>query len=154
FGPEFTKASIGAIPTLARLKNAGLEVANIPRAVLASFDVSAPFRQELVAGARHPAMFAKNFPLMLKQFGSERVHQETMALIRAHPDYVDATDHGLSLTELGPLQRREEQFMSNYAEHIPIAGHGVRASGRAYVGFLDKMRMDMYAYHKEAAQKF
>src|SRR6266498_546449 len=64
FGPEFVKAVQGSLPFMARLKKLGLDVANIPRSLMASFDMSAPFRQGLVAGARHPVIFGRNLPLM------------------------------------------------------------------------------------------
>jgi hypothetical protein len=53
-------------------------------------------------------------------------------------------DDKVSFTGLGDVSHREEQFFSNIAEKIPGVGHVVRASSRAYVGFLNKLRADLY----------
>lgn len=153
FGPKFTKAVLDSIPMTARFKNAGLQIVNIPRSLLASFDVSAPFRQGLIAGASHPAMFFKNFGPMFKALGSDRVYHEILGEIRARPNYPLMQRGKLSITELeGDMASREEQFPSGYAERLPVVGIGVKASGRAYTGFLDKMRADLFDYMIEAAQ--
>lgn len=128
---------------------------------MSSGDVSAPFRQALVAGTRHPVMFFQNFGPMVKAFGSERVYHGIMDEIASRPSFQKMNDSGLSLTELGPMTQREEQFVSNLAERINLRnvphlgrvtgakyatgpGDLVRASGRAYTGFLNKMRADYF----------
>src|SRR5207249_2086087 len=103
---------------------------------LASFDVSAPFRQGLVAGASHPKIFAKNFGPMFKALVSEKRYDAIMQEIASRPSFQTMQDARLSLTGLGDLSHREEQFMSNLAERITGGKYGpVRASSRAYVGF-------------------
>ncbi len=152
FGKD-TAAGLGGIAKHP-FKDTVLSVLNIPRSLMASFDLSAPFRQGLVVSTRHPQIFAKNFGPMIKAFGSEKVYHAMLSGIRDRPTYPMMMEAGLSFTELGSdVGAREERFASDLAEKIPIAGHGVRASGRAYTGYLDKTRADVFDHLIQSAQK-
>jgi hypothetical protein len=151
FGKEVSTRIAASIPFWAKTKNLGLELMNVPRSIMSSFDLSAPFRQGLVSGVKYPRIFFKNFVPMVKAFGSERVYQGIEEEIRSRPNYMKMQESGLALTDLEALSGREEQFISNLAERIPVVGHGVRASGRAYTGFLTKMRADVFDYLVESA---
>lgn len=144
FGKEVSGRIAASVPTWAKVKHAGLEVLNIPRSVMSSFDLSAPFRQGLVAGAGHPGIFAKNFAPMVKSFGSEKVYQAVQDDIASRSNFERYQKGGLALTDLENMGTREEQLPSNYAEKIPVAGRVIRGSGRAYVAFLSKMRADVF----------
>lgn len=153
FGREVSNQIVASVPWFAKAKSYGLDALNVPRSLMSSIDMSAPFRQGLVAGAAHPVMFGKNFGPMVKAFGSEKAYQALMEEIASRPTFDLMRESGLALTDLEGLSTREEQFVSNLAERIPIAGRGVRASGRAYVGFLTKMRADYFDYMIEVAGK-
>lgn len=144
FGSKFTDEIINKRSLLQRFKEAGLELANIPRSLMASFDLSAPFRQGIFTLARHPKVFFSNFAKQFRLFGSEKYYQQLLSEIHARPTYKAMQENKLALTELGDLTKREEIYMSNWAEKIPLVGRGVRASGRAYTGFLDRMRADLF----------
>lgn len=151
FGKDTTEG-IGAIARHP-FKDTLLSVMNVPRSLMASFDLSAPFRQGLTVATRHPVIFARNFKPMIKAFGNEEVYHATLAEIRSRPTYPLMMEGRLSLTELGTqVAGREEQFQSDIAEHIPGIGRGVRASGRAYTGFLDKTRADVFDHLIQRAQ--
>jgi hypothetical protein len=144
FGQD-AAATLVQVSKMQRLGRFSLDVLNIPRSLMASFDVSAPFRQGLVAGARHPRLFFRNFSKMFHALSSERAYQGILDEIHSRPTFPQMQESGIKFTELGQdLSKREEQFMSNMAERIPVAGRVVHASGRAYTGFLDKMRADMF----------
>lgn len=135
------------------IKDTILSALNVPRSIMASFDLSAPFRQGLLVSTRHPKIFAQNFKPMVKAFGSEKVYHATLEEIHARPTYPMMLSAKLSLTELGhAVGGREEQFASDIAEKIPGVGHGIRASGRAYTGFLDKTRADVFDHLIQRAQ--
>lgn len=153
FGKEVSGTIAASVPFFQKAKRLGLELINVPRSLMASFDLSAPFRQGLVAGARHPVLFSKNFGPMVKSFGSERFYQSMMDEIASRPTFPKMQDAGVALTDMGRLDTREEQFMSNLAERIPIVGRGVRMSGRAYTGFLNRMRADMFDFYLDSAEK-
>lgn len=121
-----------------------METLNVPRSLMASFDLSAPFRQALVAGAGHPGIFFKNFAPMIKAARSEKAYKGIMDEIHTRPNAPLYEQSGLKLTQLDELDVREEQFMSNFAEKIPGIGRVVRGSGRGYTGFLNKMRADVF----------
>jgi hypothetical protein len=153
FGEDVARNVHASVPFWAKAKHAAFETLNVPRSLMASFDLSAPFRQGLMVGVSHPRLFFSNFNHMFKAFGSENAYRAIHEDIATRPTFGQMQRGGLAITELGPLHQREEQFLSNYAEHIPVAGIGVRASGRAYTGFLDKTRADLFDLLVEKAQK-
>jgi hypothetical protein len=131
-----------------KLGNTTLEILNVPRALQSSFDLSAPFRQGLVLGARHPKMFASEFKPMLKAYKSETAYKDVMDEIASRPTFQTMRDSKLALTDLENISNREEAFASNLAEYVP----GVRASGRAYVAFLNKFRADAFDNYLKLAE--
>jgi len=147
FGPETTRNLLESVSMWRRYRALGYDALNIPRAVMASADLSAPFRQGLMVGVSHPVIFGKAFAPMLRSFASEDSYQGLLQSLHANPDFQAAQDGGVSFTEVGQkASSREEPFKSNLAERIPGAGHIIRASGRAYTAFLDKVRMDVYSH--------
>jgi hypothetical protein len=129
------------------------DVLNVPRALMASFDLSAPFRQG-IALIGYPQQWVPAFAKMFTLFGSEKNFQKLLDSITSDPMYEFASDSGLAITQLGEsLTEREERFMSNLAEKIPVIGKVVRGSGRAYVGFLDKLRFDLFKTWINQAKK-
>ncbi len=144
FGDEFVKTVLSKRSLFVKAKEAGLELANIPRSLMASFDLSAPLRQGVFFIGR-PKRFAPAFKDMFKYFVSEKSFAALSKNITARPTYRLMKDSGLAITELGKsMAKREESFMSSWAEKIPIIGKGVRASSRAYTGFLNKLRADVF----------
>lgn len=154
FGPEVAAQLMDSRGFWNQAKELGLSLINVPRALRSSFDLSAPFRQGLVLGARHPRMFSKELAPMVKSAGSESYYQELMDGLVARPWYEKMEKAGLQLTDLeASVYGREEQFMSNLAEKIPVIGRVVRASGRGYVGFLNKFRADAVDNYLRMAEK-
>lgn len=124
-----------------------LGVIGLPRAILSSFDLSAPFRQgALLVG--QPKEFAGAFVDMFRALRSDAGQDVVDAAIKANPNYGLAEDSGLYIAPLGraaTLSQREEAFMSRLAEKIP----GIRASQRAYVGFLNSLRARTFYNYAE-----
>lgn len=121
------------------------EVMNLPRGIMASWDLSAPFRQGL--GLIHRPEWWKSWGSMFKSFGDENAFRAVQDNIAQKPLFKSfdgqasfAEKAGLKLTDLTDLSSREEQVMSTWAEKVP----GVRASNRAYTGFLNKLRADTF----------
>ena len=144
FGAELPQELLAKRPLLEKLKSIGLEIANLPRSLTASFDLSAPLRQGVFLIGR-PKEWLTSLGSMFKQVFSEKNFQEAQAQIRARPSYPVMRDARLQLTDIGEtLSLREEQFMAQLGERIPVLGKGVRASNRAYVGFLNRLRADVF----------
>lgn len=141
----FPKEAMDAIAKKQPLKAAEIaaNVLGVPRAIMSSFDFSAPFRQGIaMSGTKQ---FWTAFPDMFKSAFSEKHFNELQDSIASRPTYKLMRQHGLALTGTGGnLLNREEAFISNYAEKIPGLGRVIAASDRAYVGFLNKVRADSF----------
>lgn len=132
---------------------------NIPRTLMASFDFSAPLRQGIVATAAHPQIASRALKFMFEAAKNEKVYNRWLDNVHNDPRWEVAEKTGLGITDPESLHVRkaEEAFQgAPYAEKIPIIGLGVKASERAYIGFLNKLRWDlfnMYADRFEAQGK-
>lgn len=148
FGKNLVDALRSKREFWAKLKDAGVEIVNIPRALISSMDMSAPFRQGVLFVARKPKQFFKAFVTMPKQFGSQRIFDETMYTIQRGQRFKGMQQAGLEFTDITGQAigygAKEERFMSNFATRFPIVGRLVKASERAYVGFLNKLRADVW----------
>lgn len=146
FGDEFVDEVASKQDAFTRAKALGIDLINVPRSVMASLDLSAPFRQGLVLGVANPKRGAAAFGAMFKYALSEEAYRGLDDAIRARPTYGLMQDAGLAIN--GIKWEREERFASSFAEKIP----GVRASGRAYTGFLTKLRADVFDDMVQRAQ--
>lgn len=143
FGGDFADAaergSLGS-----RAWKTMLDYLNVPRSIMSSFDLSAPLRQGIFFATR-PKQWGPAFREMFKYAASEKAYEGLEASLRQRPTFELMNDSGLAITDLSSsIGSREEQFASNAAERIPGIGRVVRASGRAYTGFLVKLRADVF----------
>ena len=112
---------------------------NFPRAIMSSMDLSAPLRQGVFLIVRKE--FWKGIPSMFKQFGDKEAFAAVKAEIESRPTYKLMERAGLDISGIGrELSKREENFMSNWAEKVPL----VERSEKAYTGFLNKLRADVF----------
>lgn len=147
FPPEFIQAAQGNKTALQKIMGGIGQVLALPRSLMAGgLDMSYGLRQGIFSGYRHPKQWARAFGTQFKTFGSDKNLKALNESIKAHPNYKLAREAGVSLTDLGAgrLNPREEQFQSQLAEKIPGIGAMVKASGRAYTGFANKYRFDMF----------
>lgn len=123
-----------------------VEFLGLGKALVASFDASAPFRQGVFLLGRYPLTFSKNF---LKQFvfmGSEEKYNKWMTNLKGSDLYNIIKESGLYVADNNAkLSAREEQFVSQIPKKIPIYKTFYKASERSYSGFLNKMRVDIFA---------
>lgn len=131
------------------------QLVNIPRTLMSSFfDLSFGLRQGIVAAWGHPKEFANAFSKQFKAFAMEKHYENLMDIVMKDPTYKTAERAGVAFTDLGStMGRREESYMSSYAEKIPLLGRGVRMTGRAYTGMANKLRMDMFSSMVKDAER-
>lgn len=126
----------------------GANALAVSRAIMSSFDLSFPFRQGLFTLPTNPKIWGSAFKKQFGQFASQKNYEELMDSIIKHPDFDLAEKSGIGFTDISTnMTRREENFMSSYAEKIPFIGVMVKKSGRAYTGTANKLRMDLFANH-------
>lgn len=146
FGDEFADALIHQV---VKDRTKVGKTQDFMRAIMTSFDLSAPGRQ----GKKfwYTKEFRQSFPAMFRAWGDEKAYKAVIDSILEHPNFVRPRDEsgrvigrslaeraGIDITDF--LTRREEIFGSRLAEKFP----GVKASQRAYVAFLNKLRADRF----------
>ena len=125
-----------------------LDIVNIPRSLISSLDLSASLRQGGFLLAGHPREHFRAFKQQLKYMRSEKFIDQLTIEIEESPNSILYDKSGLYLANKEgnklKISQREEKFQSQIAEKIPVIGAGLRGSERAYGGFLDKLRMDVF----------
>ena len=145
FGPKFVETLLNARPAFAKAADLGVELVNAQRSLVTTYDASIPFRQGIFFIGR-PKQFVPAFAQMFRFMFSPKIFEESSKEIASRPTFPLMQQGGVAFTSIGGLlEKREEDFIgSNLAEKIPIIGAGVRASNRAAVGFLNKIRADVF----------
>lgn len=153
FGDELTERLLAS--GLRRFGNSLVDIANIPRAIVTSFDMSAPLRQGLVLLPGHPLRFGQSFFDMGKAFFNEGSARRVEAAIESHDNFSELTQAGLAYTRRRGqgirLSDREEAFATSFVQKLGQSDNRllklfllpVRASERAYTTFLNKLRFDV-----------
>lgn len=123
-----------------------LEIMNVPRTIMASMDYSAPLRQAVIPTVSHPIMAAKAAAEMFRQSISQKRFDRWFFDLQQTPRYELMKRVKLYVADPHDprLSTKEEAFMNNLAEKIPLLGRLIKGSERAYVGFLNKMRVDLF----------
>jgi len=113
------------------------EIFYFPRAVMASYDLSALLRQGLPFLGRKE--WLKSARIYAKAFKEEN-YNKILASIVDDEFFPLAKKFKLGLAELGSMTQGEELFLSRLAKKIP----GIEASERGYTAFLNKLRFDLF----------
>ncbi len=129
------------------------KILNTTKSTLASFDLSAMLRQGALIGAANPLLFAKATKEMHKFVVNEGYYKEFMAKLESSDDYITMIESGLSITDTsGDVLRSEEEFVGNLlttelkvlGKNVNVVGLGMEMSERAYSGFLNHLRVDVF----------
>lgn len=125
------------------------QIANIPRTLMATFDLSMPLRQGLPATFANPGIGLKAFKEMHKASVSPKYFDQIMTNIENSPNARAYEKMGIQFTGVGQdlvaLAKQEEAFIaSKILNKIPIVkqtiGAGVRASERGALANLNLLR--------------
>lgn len=146
FGTDMVKAIYDKRPIGQKIWDVTWEVlADVPRALKTTLDMSATLRQGIVLGARHPIRFQQAFKESFKQMISEDYFNKALDTMKLMPEYRVSKDAGLHISDPRKLfGHREEYFLSQLADKIPFIGRFVKASNRAYAGMLNTLRFNVF----------
>jgi hypothetical protein len=144
FGDEIAKALTKMRPFGQKAWEATLDILGLPKAFLASFDVSAPLRQGVIFAYAHPISSAKSLKPMFQALAKKKYSNEiyNSIITSKHADlYHRAKLYIAPIGETAPkIGTREEAFMTRWASKIP----GISHSERAYNTYLNKLRSDVF----------
>lgn len=123
------------------------ETVNTLRTLKATADMSGILRQGLVLSITRPKLAAKSFgKAFLATFSKHKAEQIDFAIRRMDQHYLRERA-GLHLSEFGEgarLAKREEYFMAQLIERVPVVGDVVKASNRNMATFLNLMRVGAF----------
>ena len=149
YGTTFAKALLSKRTPGTKVVTSLIDVANAPRSLLASMDLSFPLRQGSMLLPGHPIQWSKSFGQMMKSaipFKGEQ-YADDLANIALSSRYAGLRRNaGLDITEWGTatLSTREESALSTLAERIPIIGRGVKWSNRTYTTMSNQLRINVF----------
>lgn len=154
FDIEMEKARLKNRPLSEKAVDQLLDIINLPKSLLASADLSAPLRQGALLSFSHPILGARAFKEMFKQAFSPKNAEKWLNHVKVNPSFNIIRQSKLYISEpTTRLSAKEEQFMTNIAHKIPIWGSVVRGSERAYVGYLNKLRLDVFLQGVDSLNK-
>lgn len=150
-GDEIAKGIQEAIDSGTSPQEIATNIAGLPRALMATADLSGGGRQALPLGTRFPKMWANANKESIKYAFNPKYYEAEMKKIEDAADYNVISDK-LKVALTGTGNGAEEQFIgAGYAEKIPLAGKVVSGSDRAYSGVQTRLRYDVAQHYIEKA---
>lgn len=159
FEYEKMKAQLAVEPDLQKVGRRLLDVFNLPKGLIASIDLSAPFRQGVIGVmSQNPIKTGRQIAQMWEFWKRPETYDKWLAELKSSEFYPLLKASGLYVAEQnGKLSAMEEQFMNNLGNKIPILGQSYTVGGKkipganlykksevAYTGFLNNMRVQSF----------
>jgi hypothetical protein len=152
FDLEINKAELKNRSGIRKFWDGVFDVWALPRAVMATGEMSFVLIQGLVQTIAHPKRAMRAFKKAFEHFGSEKKASEWGDFVKSQPYYDLMKASKLSLSEFDArLAAREEQFLGGMINHIwDLGGYApdvwkkanpIKALERATVGYLNTMRI-------------
>lgn len=143
FGPGFGDKIIEMHGGLGGKINLNLgKTVNTMKSLMSSIDVSGPMRQGI--GMIHRPEWRDAFKEMFKYLGDKDYYDAAMEALQKRQYYLLGRESGLFLAKPDSMLHGEEAFMNSYVHNLPGIRNAVGASERAYTGFLNKLRADVF----------
>lgn len=128
-----------------------IRAASLSKAIKASLDNSAIFRQGWKTLLTNPGIWQKNarqsFVDLVRQVGNKNVMREVNADIVSRPNFDKYAKMKLAIGNI------EEEFPTSLPEKVPVLGRLYKASESAYTGFLYRQRADIADKMLDIAKK-
>ena len=164
FGPEFVRAVKSKKAGGQKAWDIAMDLWNLPRAMLATGDISATARQAGLLGPGNPKQFKDAFISQLKAFAHEEYALASREAIEASPNFLRFTtktgepidafstaNRRLHISQIGESAERgsrEEIFLTSIAGRLPI----MKNSERAFVTILNELRFSVMERMVDAAE--
>ncbi len=144
------------------LKDAALDVINIPRTLMTTLDLSSPLRQGLFLSLRHPIKATGALSDAFKNMFSKEAYLDWFKKFKETPLARVAKESGLYVAESHKVSSgvlaKEEAYASTLGENIPGLKQLfspirpiVKASERGYTSFLNSLRVSVFDDMTKAA---
>lgn len=146
FGPVVDDV-VRAKPFNMKLWDEITQIINIPRTMMSFMDMSAVLRQGAVMTIAHPFAASKAFAKSVRFVLKPKDFADYFKYVLPNEEYYPQMKRSwLAITDPSNanLGTREEAFISRKMHKLPIIGQMIRASERSYVGYLTKMRVDLF----------
>jgi len=146
YGTELIKNVLAKRAAGLKIADTLLEIANIPRSILATADMSAFLRQGIIPVIAHPKIAAKAMRKTFKFAFNQKAFEQYFKDLSKDPLYQLMRKSKLAITDPARvgLTGREEAFISRLMQKVPVFGEVIKFAERAYVGFLNKLRVDIF----------
>lgn len=159
FSPAFAQELLAKRSRFEKFADMAKEILNAPRTLVSSYDLSASLRQGFTLAVSHPEVAKDAFLAQLRAFADGDYARSMDKAFRAGPKAEIRDNAGLELPsfEAGSFGDREERFMSHLLQQmakvpgvsvpgklLQLHGRGIKASERAYVTYLNKLRVEVF----------
>jgi len=146
YGTDLIKSILSKRALGLKITDVLIDVANIPRAILATADMSGFLRQGIVYVVSHPVIAAKAMGKTFQFAFNSKSFEQYFKDLPKDKLYPLMRKSGLAVTDPSRVLAtgREEAFISRLMQQIPIFGQVIKFAERAYVGFLNKLRVDVF----------
>lgn len=159
YGKKVMQALRTREPLPLRIGEEVLALGNVPRMIIAAYDMSMPLRQAVIQTVAHPVMGAKSFKQMIKAAISEDAAKQIERTLAQGPEAAIAREAKLETPGLFGgfgAAAREEAFqvsertqIGQFIRKIP----GIRISERGAVTYLNTLRRQLFDQELARAAK-